>query len=67
MIRFCPKDQGVPESKGSEKDEPLTLPPQPKTPEVDEEENSISQQKIFEEFHEKLVYDTIEEKLSNFL
>jgi hypothetical protein len=52
---------------------------QPKTPEVEEEriaqpstpippENGrIGSQKIFEDIHEQLVYDTIEEKLSNLI
>ena len=54
-------------------------PNEPRTPEVEEERTAqpstpkppedgrISSQKIFEDIHEQLVYDTIEEKLSNLI
>ena len=49
MIRFCPRDFKIPESEGSEEDEPTKLQHQPRTPETPEEikkESSQSQQKI---------------------
>ncbi len=58
MIRFSSKEEQGEEEK--------RLPPQPRTPEMPEDER-FSQQKIFEDIHERLVYDTIEEKLSNLI
>jgi hypothetical protein len=71
MIRIIPKDE--------ESDESSEENDQPKTPEVEErtlaqpntpkppEDGRIGSQKIFEDLHEQLVYDTIEEKLSNLI
>ena len=42
------------------------LLPQPKTPEPPED-GRVNSQKIFEDIHEQLVYDTIEERLSNLI
>ena len=60
MIRICPKEESGEEER---------LTPQPKTREIPENERPtmIDQQKIFEDIHERMVYDTIEEKLSNLI
>ena len=61
MIRFSPKTPEPEETKTPEPEVPKTPEPEPRN------DYSASQQKIFEEIHEKLVYDTIEEKLSNLI
>ena len=68
MVRFSPDWDN--ETKTPEPEEPKTPegpkapePERPKTPEPEPmTDYSASQQKIFEEIHEKLVYDTVEEK-----
>ena len=67
MIRISPNDEDV-----EDKHQPKTpeveerLQPQPSTPKPPED-GRVSSQKIFEDIHEQLVYDTIEEKLSNLI
>jgi hypothetical protein len=63
----------------SSKDEDVEDEHQPKTPEVEErllpqpstpkppEDGKVSSQKIFEDIHEQLVYDSVEKKLSNLI
>jgi hypothetical protein len=73
MIRFSP-DWGN-EMKTPEQDVPRTPEPEvPKTPEPERPrtpearyETLADQQKLFEDIHEKLLYDTIEENLSNLI
>ena len=65
MIRFGSKDFKGQESEGSGEEEPPPQPMTPRTPELSEDankENSLAnQQKLFEDIHEKLFNDTVEE------
>lgn len=61
MIRLRPEE----ESGGEEQERPTPQHATPRTPEPEHVMMMGSQQKLFEDMHEKLVYDTAEEKLLN--